>query len=119
MKRTGELHSLLPHDVDHSPQPSPCADQIRRIVSRFTGVFLLSLTVCGTSRIQAQTANAVPWRAFFHISMSHEFSHLVSGRLLLFVAPKSDHAKDADIDMMAPTNVYVVAKEIHSLEHCQ
>ncbi|MGA2730205.1 MAG: alpha/beta hydrolase-fold protein [Terracidiphilus sp.] len=65
---------------------------------------------------QAQTLGAVPQHAFFHVSVSNEIAQPVSGRLLLFVAPASGDAKDVDVNMMAPTSVYVATKEVSSLE---
>jgi hypothetical protein len=65
---------------------------------------------------RAQSPGAVPPHAFVHVSLSNEFGHPVSGRLLLFVAPASGKTKDVDMNMMAPTSVYVAAKEVPSLE---
>ncbi len=66
---------------------------------------------CGVS---AQTTGDIPRRDFFRVSLDHTFTRPVSGRLLLFIAPASTDAKDAnavDMDMMSSTSVYVVAKE--------
>jgi hypothetical protein len=66
----------------------------------------------------AQTGGDAPQHAFFRISLGPGFAGPVSGRLLLFLVPAGNDAKDArpvDIDMMSPTSVYVAAKEIRHL----
>ncbi|HUD57486.1 MAG TPA: alpha/beta hydrolase-fold protein [Terracidiphilus sp.] len=77
---------------------------------------LLSAVMFAADVSHAQSPGTVPQHAFFHVSLSSEFAHPVSGRLLLFVAPASGDAKDVDMNMMAPTSVYVAAKEVPSLE---
>lgn len=78
--------------------------------------YLLFLVFFITPKIEAQAAISAPQHDFFHVSLGNRFTHPVSGRLLLFVAPESDNTKDVDINMMTPTSVYVAAKEIESLE---
>lgn len=56
----------------------------------------------------------VPQHLFFHITLSPQFQHPVSGRLLLFVSP-GHGAKAVDMNMMSPTSVYIAAKEIAGL----
>jgi S-formylglutathione hydrolase FrmB len=70
------------------------------------------LLVALASAAHAQTTAG---HDFFHVSLDHTFTAPVSGRLLLFIAPKTDEAKDAasvDMDMMSPASVYVVAREV-------
>ena len=66
----------------------------------------------------AQTTGATAAHDFFRVSLDHSFPRPVSGRLLLFIAPKAADAKDAssiDMDMMSPAGVYVVAREVPHL----
>ena len=50
---------------------------------------------------------------FFHITLSPELRHPVSGRLLLFVSP-GHGATAVDVNMMSPASTYIAAKEIAS-----
>src|SRR5216684_6895507 len=71
-----------------------------------------------TVTASAQTTGETAAHDFFRVSLDHSFSGPVSGRLLLFVAPKAPDAKDAasvDMNMMSPASVYVVAKEVPHL----
>jgi predicted NUDIX family NTP pyrophosphohydrolase len=66
----------------------------------------------------AQTTGETAAHDFFRVSLDHSFPRPVSGRLLLFIAPKAADAKDeASVDMneMSPASVYVVAKEVPHL----
>jgi S-formylglutathione hydrolase FrmB len=66
----------------------------------------------------AQPADGTPRHDFVRVSLDHSFSSPVSGRLLLFIAPRAGDTKDAesvDMDMMSPSSVYVVAKEVPCL----
>ncbi len=54
---------------------------------------------------------------FLHVTLDKTFTEPASGRLLVFMAPVTE-AKDTgsvDTDMMAPTSVYVAAKEVAHL----
>jgi fermentation-respiration switch protein FrsA (DUF1100 family) len=62
---------------------------------------------------QAQQAK-LPQHLFFHVTLGVQFQQPVSGRLLLFVSPGSGE-KAVDMSMMAPTKVYIAAKEISHL----
>lgn len=66
----------------------------------------------GTSA-HAQYSN-VPQHLFFHVTLGPQFTHPVSGRLLLFVSPGAGD-KSVDVNMMMPTKVYIAAKEISFL----
>jgi S-formylglutathione hydrolase FrmB len=81
--------------------------------------FSLLLTfVCTAVAAPAQAPGETPPHSFFRVSLEHSFTSPVSGRLLLFIAPGAGDAKEAtsvDMDMMSPTSVYVVAKEVPHL----
>jgi S-formylglutathione hydrolase FrmB len=62
---------------------------------------------------QAQQAK-LPQHLFFHVTLGSQFQQPVSGRLLLFVSPGSGE-KAVDMSMMAPTKVYIAAREISHL----
>lgn len=81
----------------------------RPLLLRTVAVALLA--IAATLAIAQQP---VPQHLFFHVTLSQEFQHPVSGRLLLFVAPGHE-AKTVDMDMMSPTSVYIAAKEITGL----
>ena len=71
-----------------------------------------SLIVTATLAVAQQPTRQ---HLFFHVTLSPEFQHPVSGRLLLFVSPgRGDKA--VDMDMMAPAKVYIAAKEIANLK---
>ena len=73
---------------------------------RTATVIFLAATVALTIAQQR-----VPQHLFFHVTLSPEFQHPVSGRLFLFVSPGRGD-KTVDMDMMSPTKVYIAAKEI-------
>jgi hypothetical protein len=67
------------------------------------------ILVCVCATVVAQT------HPFFRVTLDRSFAGPVSGRLLLFVAPATGDGSAVDMDMMAPTSVYVVAKEVPQL----
>jgi S-formylglutathione hydrolase FrmB len=80
--------------------------------------FLLLVLAFATVTASAQTTGDTTAHDFFRVSLDHSFPRPVSGRLLLFIAPKGADAKDAapvDMNMMSPASVYVVAKEVQHL----
>jgi hypothetical protein len=90
-------------------------DRMRRISTRITlGVLLLASSV-RSEGAHAQAAAAMPSHSFFHVSLDTKFKEPVAGRLLLFIAPPSGDGSSVDMNMMAPTSVYIAAKEIRSL----
>ena len=90
-------------------------------------MFLLATSLCvahGPTKtfvctaVAAQAPDETPRHDFFRVSLGDSFTGPVSGRLLLFIAPGAGDAKEAtsvDLDMMSPTSVYVVAKEVQHL----
>src|ERR1700733_5433912 len=83
-----------------------------------TASFLLLAFASATVTASAQTTGEPAGHDFFRVSLDRSFAAPVSGRLLLFIAPKGADAKDAapvDMDMMSPASVYVVAKEVPHL----
>jgi S-formylglutathione hydrolase FrmB len=83
-----------------------------------TASCLLLAFASATVTASAQTTGETAGHDFFRVSLDHSFTGPVSGRLLLFIAPKTADAKDAasvDMEMMAPASVYVVAKEVPHL----
>jgi hypothetical protein len=85
----------------------------------FRTTFCLLLTFASaTVAASAQTTGGAAAHDFFRVSLDHSFAAPVSGRLLLFIAPKGADTKDGDsvdMDMMSPASVYVVAKEVPHL----
>jgi Putative esterase len=71
--------------------------------------FILVL-LCAATAIQAQT------HPFFQVTLDKSFASPVSGRLLLFVAPATSDNSTVDMNQMAPTSVYVIAKEVPQLK---
>ena len=83
-----------------------------------TASCLLLAFASATVTASAQTTGETAAHDFFRVSLDHSFTGPVSGRLLLFIAPKAADAKDAasvDMNMMSPASVYVVAKEVPHL----
>jgi S-formylglutathione hydrolase FrmB len=83
-----------------------------------TASCLLLAFVSATVTASAQTTGETAAHDFFRVSLDHSFTGPVSGRLLLFIAPKAADAKDpatVDMNMMSPASVYVVAKEVPHL----
>jgi hypothetical protein len=74
---------------------------------------VVALLAIAATLAPAQQPTA-PQHLFFHVTLSSEFHHAVSGRLLLFVSP-GHGGKVVDVDMMSPTKVYIAAKEIVGL----
>jgi hypothetical protein len=66
--------------------------------------------VWATSGAQAQA------HLFFQVTLDKSFASPVSGRLLLFVAPATADTSVVDMNQMAPTSVYVIAKEVPQLK---
>lgn len=91
----------------------------------FTGkksAFAVGIISLGTMltvvRSQARQPEPIPRHAFFQVSLDSSFKSPVSGRLLLFIgplAPDSKASDPVDMQMMALTNVYIAAKEVHDL----
>lgn len=67
-----------------------------------------------TSTLAIAQQPTTPQHLFFHVTLSPQYQHPVSGRLLLFVSP-GQGGKEVDMDMMSPTKVYIAAKEITGL----
>ena len=65
--------------------------------------------VCTTVAAHAQP------HPFFQVTLDQSFAAPVSGRLLLFVAPATGDTAAVDMNQMAPTSVYVIAKEVPQL----
>ena len=91
--------------------------RIRKQYSRLAFGLLFAFT-CMTSAAPAQEPGEIPGHDFFRVSLDRSFPHPVSGRLLLFIAPKAGDAKEGDsvdMEMMSPASVYVAAKEVPHL----
>lgn len=73
--------------------------------------FASILLACGPATAIAQTQP----HHFFHVTLDPSFTTPVSGRLLLFVAQATADTSSVDMNEMAPTSVYVVAKEVPQL----
>ena len=79
-----------------------------------SGVLLALFWAAGA--VSAQTAP--PRHEWVRVTLDKALSGVVSGRMLIFMAPASEGTKDpdaVDIDMMSPTSVYVAAKEVAHL----
>jgi enterochelin esterase-like enzyme len=76
---------------------------------KFAAIVISVASFCA----HAQQAK-LPQHLFFHVTLGPQFHQPVSGRLLLFVSPGSGE-KAVDMSMMAPTKVYIAAKEISHL----
>ena len=79
---------------------------------------LLLVFASATVIASAQATGEAATHDFVRVSLDHSFKAPVSGRLLLFIAPKGADAKDAgpvDMNMMSPASVYVVAREVPHL----
>jgi hypothetical protein len=66
--------------------------------------------------IYAATAAQAQAHPFFQVTLDKSFASPVSGRLLLFVAPATADTSAVDMNQMAPTSVYVIAKEVPQLK---
>ena len=84
---------------------------MKHLLSSFRLIALLAFSF--SVLIEAQQT-ARPQHLFFHVTLGPQFQQPVSGRMLLFVSPGSG-AKAVDMSMMAPTKVYIAAKEISHL----
>ena len=89
--------------------------QMLRISTRVTFSAMLLASSVASEGAHAQAAGASPSHLFFHVSLGTNFKDPVSGRLLLFIAPPSGDGSSVDMNMMAPTGVTIVAKELRSL----
>jgi Putative esterase len=67
-----------------------------------------------TSTLAIAQQHTTPQHLFFHVTLGPQFQHPVSGRLLLFVSP-GQGGKEVDMDMMSPTKMFIVAKEVSRL----
>jgi Putative esterase len=74
---------------------------------------ILSTVIALLWATAAAQAQAHP---FFQVTLDKSFASPVSGRLLLFVAPATTDTSSVDMNQMAPTTVYVVAKEVPQLK---
>jgi hypothetical protein len=76
------------------------------------------LAAFATVTAPSQTTGETAAHDYIRLTLDHTFTSPVSGRLLLFIAPKGADAKDpasVDMDMMSPASVYVAAKEVSHL----
>jgi S-formylglutathione hydrolase FrmB len=102
----------------HGQERLPSRLRTHKVLTLRTASCLLLAFASATVTASAQTTGETPGHDFFRVSLDHNFTGSVSGRLLLFIAPKAADAKDAasvDMNMMSPASVYVVAKEVPHL----
>jgi hypothetical protein len=77
---------------------------------------LLLALFCAAGAVSAQTG--APRHEWVRVTLDRALSQVVSGRMLIFLAPASVETKDpdsVDMNMMSPTSVYVAAKEVAHL----
>ena len=102
----------------HGQERLPSRLRTHKVLTLRTASCLLLAFASATVTASGQTTGETAGHDFFHVSLNPNFNGPVSGRLLLFIAPKAADAKDAasvDMNMMSPASVYVVAKEVPHL----